>query len=326
MAENDSLHLEARDIPIPDSVSPEARAFMARGPLDLGYEFPDLNDVDGWHAVAAGQDARLRSFLGDPMMDFPGTMSQIDVDGVRVYELLPASSESDDPRVLLDIHGGGFFTGGGELCYISRLDAVLWNGVRTWAVDYRMPPDHPYPVPLDDCVRVYQRLVQDRGSANIIVYGSSAGGNLAVALILRARDDGLPLPAAAVLRSPQLDLTESGDTFATNLGLDSVLTRSLMPQHLLYAAGHDLADPYLSPLFADFSQGFPATLLTTGTRDLFLSNTVRFHRALRDVGMEADLHVTEAAGHAGFSGSAPEDKAIEAEIQRFLAKHWSVPA
>ena len=82
--------------------------------------------------------------------------------------------------------------------------------------------------------------------------------------------------------SPELDLTESGDTFQTNLGVDTVIG-PFTAVNLLYAAGHDLSDPYLSPLFGDFTKGFPPTLLTAGTRDLFLSNAVRMHRSLRRV-------------------------------------------
>jgi acetyl esterase/lipase len=92
-----------------------------------------------------------------------------------------------------------------------------------------MPPDHPYPVPLDDCVAAYRALLRDHRPDDIVVGGVSAGGNLAAALILRARDEGLPLPAGAILLTPEVDLTESGDSFRTNLGLDPLLTRSLMP-------------------------------------------------------------------------------------------------
>ena len=120
-----------------------------------------------------------------------------------------------------------------------------------------------------------------------------------------------------------MDLTESGDTFQTNLGIDGVLTRSLMPANLLYAAGHDLTDPYVSPLFGDFTKGFPPTMLASGTRDLFLSNTVRMHRALRSAGVEADLHIVEASGHGGFFGQAPEDEDLAQEVRRFIDARWS---
>ena len=148
--------------------------------------------------------------------------------------------------------------------------------------------------------------LRDHSPDTIIVGGSSAGGNLAAALIVRARDEGLPLPRAAVLLSPELDLTESGDSFQANMGVDSVLVRSLMPANRLYAGGHDLAHPYVSPLFADFTKGFPPTFVQAGTRDLFLSNAVRMHRKLLAAGVAAELHVFEAMPHGGFFG-APED-------------------
>jgi acetyl esterase/lipase len=132
----------------------------------------------------------------------------------------------------------------------------------------------------------------------------------------RAKDEGLPMPAGLVLLTPEVDLTESGDSFTTNLGLDNILGSRLMPANLLYAAGHDLSHPYLSPLFADVS-GFPPTFIQAGTRDLFLSNAVRMHRTLRAAGVDAELHVFEAMPHGGFGG-APEDIEMRQEIRRFL--------
>ncbi len=131
------------------------------------------------------------------------------------------------------------------------------------------------------------------------------------------------MPAAVVLLTPGVDLTESGDSLQTNLGLDPLIPHSTASSLQLYAAGHDLTDPYLSPLYGDFTKGFPPTILTTGTRDMLLSDTVRMHRALRNAGVPADLHVTEAAAHGGFFGLAPEDHELEREIRTFVQDHWS---
>ena len=125
------------------------------------------------------------------------------------------------------------------------------------------------------------------------------------------------MPAAVVLNTPEIDLTESGDSFRANDGVDGTL-RSLMEVNLLYADGHDLRHPYLSPLFGDFTKGFPPTILSTGTRDLFLSNTVLMHRALRNADIAAELHVCEAGGHGGFPG-APEGQGIQRDVRRFIA-------
>ena len=122
-----------------------------------------------------------------------------------------------------------------------------------------------------------------------------------------------------MLNTPEVDLTESGDSFSTNLGVDPILSL-LLPVNELHAGGHDPGHPHLSPLFADLA-GFPPTVLTTGTRDLFLSNTVRMHRALRRVGVEAELHVLEAAPHGNFFGMAPENHELDAEVRRFIDQH-----
>jgi acetyl esterase/lipase len=284
-------------------------------------EYPPLQDLDAWRSMIASSDAVVWSLMADRVSAFEGDVEEIDCSGTRIFVVTPRGTPVEDQRVYLDFHGGGLITGGGDICRAMGIGAASNVGRRTWTVDYRMPPDSPYPAGLDDAVASYRALLDLREPEQIIVGGASAGGNLAAALILRARDEGLPLPAAAILQTPEVDLTESGDSFRTNLGLDSVLTASLMPANLLYAAGHDLAHPYLSPLFGDFTIGFPPTFLTTGTRDLFLSNTVRMHRALRAADVPADLHVMEAAPHGGFFGSGPEDAQITRELRRFVDLH-----
>jgi monoterpene epsilon-lactone hydrolase len=152
------------------------------------------------------------------------------------------------------------------------------------------------------------------------VGGASAGGNLATALMFRIRDAAVPLPAALVLLSPATDLTQSGDTFHTNLGIDTALRGATDDLIWLYARDNDLADPYVSPLFGDFTRPFPPTFLQSGTRDLLLSSTVRMHRAMRAGGVDAELHVFEAMPHGGFWG-APEDEDVADELRRFIAAH-----
>ena len=134
---------------------------------------------------------------------------------------------------------------------------------------------------------------------------------------------GLPLPAAVVFNTGAFDLTGAGDSWQTNNGLDNMLDGSASPCHRRSTpASHDLRDPYISPLFGDL-RGFPPSILLTGTRDMLLSDNVRMHRALRAAGVDAELHVWEAAGHGGFLGMAPEDADRYGELRRFAERHWS---
>jgi monoterpene epsilon-lactone hydrolase len=278
-------------------------------------DYPPLEDKIAWQAYVNTQNEAILTMLDGFFGNVSAEIKILAIGDASVFDITPAQMDPASRCIVLDIHGGGLILGGGKVCQVMGAGAAARTGHRTWAVDYRMPPEHLYPVALDDCMNAYRALLKIRLPAEIIVSGGSAGGNLAAALILRARDEGLPLPAAVVLMTPEVDLTESGDSFQTNEGIDPAL-HSLMPVNVLYANGNDLKHPYLSPLFGDL-HGFPPTLLTTGTRDLYLSNTVRMHRALRAANVNAQLHVTEAGPHTGFPGS-PEGDEIDKEVRSFI--------
>ena len=305
----------ARDIPLPEYLSPIARMYLAKQPDKPSY--PALDDLAGWGAFVAATDAAVLPLLQQISGHAAAEMNERDAGGAKVFELVPPGLDPNDRTVILEMHGGALLFCGGELCKLMAMGTTARLGRRVWAIDYRMPPAHPYPAALDDCIAAYRALLEERKPSEIIVSGGSAGGNLAAALMLRARDEGLPMPAGVILGTPEIDLTESGDSFHTNNGVDPSLT-SLMAVNLLYANGADLAHPYLSPLFGDLKD-FPPTILTTGTRDLYLSNTVRMHRALRAAGVQAELHVTEAGPHTGFPGG-PEGAAIDSEIRGFIER------
>ena len=308
-----------REIPLPTSISPAAQAALAALAVHpmAPTPPPPLDDIAGWEEDQRANDARMMAalFAGQNPDAFPSRL----LGGTTVYDVEPDDIDRQSRTVCLYIHGGGLTCGGGPLTPLMGGMAARTTGLRTISVDYRMPPHFPYPVPLDDCVAAYRGLLETTAPEDIIVAGGSAGGNLAPALVLRGRDEGLPLPRGLILLTPELDLTESGDSFETNMGVDFMLPRRLTPSILLYANGHDLTDPYLSPLFGDFTKGWPPTFLQTGTRDLFLSNTARFHRVLRNLDIPAELHVFEGMPHGGFGAGSPEDDDLQQEVRRFIA-------
>jgi acetyl esterase/lipase len=318
------VHIEAREIPVPTSVSKEAQAVLAMGRLGPPpRELPALDDTDGWKAYVAETDRFVRSMVGDAIAGFKGSIEERDLGPCPLYVVTPDGVGATDRRVFLDIHGGAWILGSGDLCKSTTIASANALGVRAWSVDYRMPPDHPFPTPLDDCLAAYRALLEERDPREVIVGGTSAGGNLAAALVLRARDEGVPLPAAVVLNTGAFDLMSSGDSWVLNDGIDNLLSGPVEGSTELYAGSHDRREPYISPLFGDLG-GFPPVILLTGTRDRLLSDNVRMHRALRAAGVEAELHVWEAAGHGGFLGMAPEDADRYAEMRRFAEAHWMV--
>jgi epsilon-lactone hydrolase len=172
---------------------------------------------------------------------------------------------------------------------------------------------------------VWKAALKTADPKNMAIFGSSAGGALTLEMVLRAKQEGLPLPAAIAPGTPMSDVTKVGDSFQTNAMVDNVL---VSPEGFcdaatrFYAHGHDLKDPLLSPVYGDM-HGFPPTILTTGTRDLLLSNTVRVHRKLRDAGVAAELQVYEGQWHAYYyrDDTAPESRQAFQEIAAFFDKH-----
>jgi acetyl esterase/lipase len=157
------------------------------------------------------------------------------------------------------------------------------------------------------------------------IFGTSTGGAMTLAMVLRARDEKLPKPAAIAPGTPWSDIDKLGDTYASNEWVDNVLVTWdgwLGRAAKLYANGTDLKTPYISPIYGDF-KGFPPTILTSGTRDLFLSNTVRTHRKLRRAGVIADLNVYEGQSHAQyqFNINVPETREAFTDIAKFFDRY-----
>ena len=320
-----ALHLPAQSIPPPKSASAAAQAWLAAAAARIGGLSAATDDLEPSERIARSAAAAV-AFLRPMAAGFKGSFEAITLaNGVQLYRATPEGRSGALAQVAyFDIHGGGFVTGGGEMCQLLTKLRASDYGAEVFSVDYRLCPEHPYPAALDDCMAAYREVLKRYDAKSLVVGGASAGGNLAAALMLRARDEGLPLPAALLLLTPAVDVTRSGDSHQTNRFLDVTLYGGA-DAISAYAGGEDPTHPYVSPLFGDFSKGWPATFLTTGTRDLLLSDTVRMHRALRREGVFADLHVTEAAPHGGFMGAgAPEDADAMAQCRQFVRSAWGI--
>jgi epsilon-lactone hydrolase len=322
--EDGAVQLRARTIPVPKSISPQAQTYLKQGARKPYTELPLPSDAEGWRRYVDEHDKTLRN-IGKQGTNMPGLVVETKImGGVTVYVARPLKDTPESRRPMLSIHGGGWTNMGGPVERLMAQIAASRMGATVYGVDYRTPPDHPFPAPLDDCLSVYREMLKIYPASKILVEGGSAGGNLAAALMLKARDVGLPPPASLLLDTPVTDLTGAGDTLQTNQFVDVLLKRWDGRNVALYAGKEPLTNPYLSPLLGDLTRGFPPTYLRTGTRDLFLSDTVRLHAALRKAGVEADLFVREAMPHGGFGLSTPEDQDNLADTMRWLNKHWPV--
>jgi epsilon-lactone hydrolase len=318
-------HVPARDIAVPtNDVSPLEQTIIGAPYVPIFNAHPkDAAEwkalVDRLAAVAAKGIPALTDKLGVKIT--PTTMA-----GVKCYIVEPNDiPERNRNRLLVHVHGGGYVLGPGLGATREAVLLAGFGGFKVISIDYRMPPDFPYPAAMDDAMAVWKVAVTMADPKNMAIFGTSTGGGMTLAMVLRAKDEHLPLPAAIAPGTPWADLTDTGDSYKTNEWVDNVLVTWngwLGDAAKLYAGSHDLKEPYLSPIYGDF-HGFPPAILTAGTRDLFLSNTVRTHRKLRRAGVEADLNVYEGQSHAEYylNVDAPETKESMTDIANFFDRH-----
>jgi acetyl esterase/lipase len=315
----------ARDIPLPDAGVSAAMQALIGAPLSaIWNDHP--KDAAAWKALINARAEAVAKTLPDLREKLGVKVEPTKIGGVNAFIVTPdAIPDANRDRLLVHVHGGGYVFFPGES---GTREAILMAGYgkfKVISIDYRMPPDHPYPAAMDDAMAVWKEVVKTGDPKKMAIFGTSTGGGMTLAMVLRAKKEGLPLPAATAPGTPWSDMTKTGDTFFTNEMIDNILVSNdgwLGDAARLYAGSTDLKDPQLSPVYGDFA-GFPPTILTSGTRDLFLSNTVRVHRKLRQAGIVSDLHVFEGQSHAQYAGDpfAPETKEHFGELTAFFDRH-----
>lgn len=313
-----------RNLPVPDTVSPQIQALIAAEPLPFwNYHPKTTEDWKAWAKQVAEVGVQALPQLREKM---GVTVQSEKIGGVPVFIIAPVNlPPANAGKILLHFHGGGYVLNQGESGTQEAILMAGMGGFKVVSVDYRMAPDFPYPAAIDDAMAVYKGLIKDTAPEKIGVFGTSTGGAMALILALRAKNEGLSLPAAIAAGTPWTDLDKIGDTYFTNEGVDNIIYSYdgwISDAARIYANGHDLKDPMLSPIYGDVA-GFPPTLLTSGTRDIFLSNTVRMHLKLREAGVFADLIIFEGMSHAHYhlAADAPETKFHFSQLGHFFEKY-----
>lgn len=325
LAQGTSRTIDAREIPVPAAASQALRDSIATMPMmPIADSAPST--AAEWEAFVQQQDGAANGTLQPLAAAFDVQVDQFEVEGVPIYRVLPANV---DPRHeehrFLYVHGGAYVLGGGEAGVMEAVLIASRANIQVLAIDYRMPPAHPFPAAVDDAVAVYRHVLGNRPAGSIALGGTSAGGGLTLAAVRQLIELGVDVPGAIYLGTPWADLTDTSDTLHTNEAVDRVLLNYdgwLSAAARLYAGGHELTHRLISPVYGDFN-GFPPTYLVSGTRDMLLSDTVRVHRRLREAGVAADLNVYEGLSHAGYMivADSPESQQVYSELGHFLLDH-----
>jgi acetyl esterase/lipase len=319
------MNTDASRFPIAASVSPEARtrlegirAFLMNIPNP-----PLPNTVEDFDAAAA-RAAVFAEQLGKAAIDALGTVAtERTLGGVPTLDVTP-KDHADDGSVVVYVHGGGFVSGSARANLLTGAYAAATSGRRVISVDYTLSPRGTWDVIIDQVAAVWTALIdQGYDSAKMGLFGDSAGGCIVAATTLLLRGRGISLPAALVMLSPVVDLAGEGDTTVTLAPVDylDASVRELARQ--AYAPNADLMNPLVSPVFGDFTKGYPPVLLQVGTREMLLSDSVRLHRKLRDAGQSSRLELYEGMPHVfqGLLADTPEGRAAWAEIAAFWSEH-----
>jgi acetyl esterase/lipase len=272
-------------------------------------------------ALRAGFDAAMAQVpVPDDVEQRPTSLGGVDAIEVTIRDV-------DAAGVLLYFHGGVYVIGSARSTVPLVSDLARRARLRAVTLDYRLAPEDPYPAAVDDAVAAYRGLLEQGVDAGrIALAGESAGGGLAIALLLALRDAGLALPSCAYLMSPYVDLTLSGATLVEKQDLDPILTpeglRLRVPD---YVGGDDETNPRISPILGDL-EGLPPLLIQAGSHEILLSDALRLaDRAARD-DVPVALEVTPGVPHVfqGFAAILDEGDAALAKASAFLTAQLSV--
>ncbi|MDH3748675.1 MAG: alpha/beta hydrolase [Gammaproteobacteria bacterium] len=302
----------------PGTLSQSARQFYANNPVPVvGVDLTDLQTVK---SVRAEIDVAWRSGLTKlnlaPIESF-GDYSGVTVNRIRFPNTV------DDGRMIMYLHGGGFVVGSATANIVLPARVAHISQMPVISVDYRMPPEHPFPAALDDTIGVIRQLIDSgQDPQKLILFGDSAGGGLVLSVALQMKSLGMPMPAGLIVISPWADLTNSGDTGLTLNDFDPVITwpDTLASAATAYAGDHDPANPLISPAFGNYT-GLPPLLVQAGSREVLLSDALRVARAARGAGVLVQIDVWDGMWHVfqEHPGAVEAEEAI-AEIAIFAKR------
>lgn len=286
---------------------------------------PGPNDIEAWGEVHSSIEEAQEANVQRIIKYYKLNVESRDLEGVPVLEVKPKDWK-DNGKVLVYIHGGAYTMFSARTSLGSSGPVAAFTGLRVIAIDYTNPPKAKWQEVTNQVLIVIKELIkQGYTMEDIAIYGDSAGGGLAAGSVLKLRDAGLGIPAAVVLWSPWADITETGDSYQTLKDADPnfIYEKILGPSANAYADQKDQKHPYVSPVYGDFTKGFPPTLIQGGTREIFLSNFVRLYQVLDTSGQTVKLDLYEGMPHV-FQlklPESPESLTALKKMDTFLVKY-----
>ena len=268
------------------------------------------------------QRRALREFLSAQPLPADVTVVEASLGGIRTAKI---TVEGVEPRdIVLYFHGGVYVLGDAFLVADLASQVGRRTRAKVISVDYRLAPEHPYPAAVDDALMAYEALLSSGVAESDIAFaGESAGGGLAIATMVNARENGLPLPAAAFVMSPYVDLTLGGSTMETKREADPLLSPDALRARVTdYVVGQDASLGLISPIFAELS-GLPPLIIQAGTHEVLLDDAIRLAGVLANADVEVTLDITPGVPHVfqAYHAILDEGAAALDRAGRLLSTH-----
>ncbi|UZP65831.1 alpha/beta hydrolase [Desulfovibrio mangrovi] len=314
---------EAPFVYVPSTISGQAQDVLKKltNP-ELRPALPGPDDIKAWKAIQDEREAFAVKRQGQILERLQPTVTALELGGVPVLDIKPRDW-ADNGKVLVYTHGGAYTLFSAKSTLVCSASMAAATGLRVISIDYTLAPHAKWQQITDQVLSVFKAL-RSLGYAmnDIAIWGDSAGGGLAAGAVLKMRDQGMGMPVAVVLWSPWADITDTGDSYETLKHAEPayVYAKHLKPSADAYAAPEDQKNPYVSPVYGDYTKGFPPTLIQGGTKEIFLSNFVRLYQNIDTAGQTVKLDIYEGMIHvfqAALYG-APESDAALNKVNAFL--------
>jgi len=315
--------IENSEFPVPSTISDDAKeaiAMFTREAREMPMPKPD--DHESWLAARAGVEETFAPMCEMVVKQYEPQIENRTLGGVAVLDIKPKNWQTSR-NILVYTHGGAYTLFSSRSTLTSSVPVAADTGLRVISIDYSLAPEANWNQITDEVVTVIEALIKEgHDLKNIAIYGDSAGGGLAAGSVLKMRDSGMGMPAAVTLWSPWSDITETGDTYETLKDADPLLRYADKLKHSAdaYASPADQKNPYVSPVYGDYSKGFPPTLIQCGTKEIFLSNAIRHYQVLDAAGVTVKLDPYEGMYHVFqlFHWNLPESNVARGKMKSFL--------
>jgi epsilon-lactone hydrolase len=298
---DDSSHIESEFF-ITSTISDEAKQILKNVTSNPWPEFkyPESNDTEGWKNLSQQAESMSISQSLPILNKLRPNISSFDIGNISAFDVKPMNW-TDNGKVLVYTHGGGYTLLSANSTLSTAATIANATGLRVISVDYSLAPASKWNQTTSEVVSIIKDLIEEQGyeMKDIAMFGDSAGGGLVAGSVLKLRDEGTGIPSVVVLWSPWTDVTLNGDTYITLNNSDLFISGDIMLQNMAGAYAHpsDHRNPYVSPVYGNFSQGFAPTLIQVGTKEILLSDSVRLYQALDQAGIPVKLDVYEGMPH-----------------------------